>query len=152
MILFGRKHLHASETDEIVDSLFRLLGSITSGSIKLDVANQPAMKIKINRNDRVDGHNENNGIVVVQLDLLEPTYFSVSDDRTGIFDKLRTATEFAQKLTDNGITFSLLRKGKEAITLGEGARPSLSRIITKSDDIQVDSLKESVKLRTDFDD
>ena len=108
MILFGRKHLHVSETDEIVDSLFRLLGSITSGSIKLDVANQPAMKIKINRNDRVDGHNENNGTVVVQLDLLEPTYFSVSDDRTGIFDKLRTATEFAQKLTDNGITFSLL--------------------------------------------
>lgn len=152
MILFGRKHLHVSETDEIVDSLFRLLGSITSGSIKLDVANQPAMKIKINRNDRVDGHNENNGTVVVQLDLLEPTYFSVSDDRTGIFDKLRTATEFAQKLTDNGITFLLLRKGKEAITLGEGARPSLSRIITKSDDIQVDSLKESVKLKNDFDD
>ena len=110
------------------------------------------MKIKINRNDRVDGHNENNGTVVVQLDLLEPTYFSVSDDRTGIFDELRTATEFAQKLTDNGITFSLLRKGKEAITLGEGARPSLSRIITKSDDIQVDSLKESVKLKNDFDD
>jgi hypothetical protein len=149
MILFGRKHLHVSETDEIVDSLFRLLGSITSGSIKLDVANQPAMKIKINRNDRVDSHN---GTVVVQLDLLEPTYFSISDDRTGIFDKLRTATEFAQKLTDNGITFSLLRKGKEAITLGEGARPSLSRIITKSDDIQVDSLKESVKLKNDFDD
>jgi hypothetical protein len=151
MILFGRKHLHVSETDQIIDSLFRILGSITSGSIKLDVANQPAMKIKINRS-RVDGHNENNGTVVVQLDLLEPTYFSVSDDRTGIFDKLRTATEFAQKLTDNGITFSLLRKGKEAITLGEGARPSLSRIITKSDDIQLNSVKESVKLKTDFDD
>ena len=152
MILFGRNHIHVSETDEIVNSLFRFLGSITSGSIKLDVANQPAMKIEINRNDRVGGHNENNGTVVVQLDLLEPTFFSVSDDRTGIFDKLRTATEFAQKLTDNGITFSLLRKGKEAITLGEGARPSLSRIITKSDDIQVHSLKESVKLKNDFDD
>jgi hypothetical protein len=45
-----------------------------------------------------------------------------------------------------------LRKGKEAVTLGEGARPSLSRIITKSDDVQIDSLKESVKLKNDFDD
>ena len=83
---------------------------------------------------------------------MEPTFFSVPDDQTGLFDKLRTATEFAQKLTDNGITFSLLRKRKEAITLGEGARPSLSRIITKSDDIQLNSVKESVKLKTDFDD
>lgn len=44
------------------------------------------------------------------------------------------------------------KKGREAITLGERARPSLSRLITKSDDIQVNSLKESAKLKNDFDD
>ena len=86
------------------------------------------------------------------MDLLEPDFFSVPDDKTGLFDKLKTATEFAQKLTDNGITFSLLRKGKEAITLGERAKPSFSRIITKSDDIQINSIKESAKLKNDFDD
>ena len=152
MILFGRKHLHVSESDQIVDSVFKILSSLTSGSIKLEVANQPTMKIEINRNDQVDGDDSSNKTVVVRLNLLEPTFFSVPDDQTGLFDKLRTATEFAQKLTDNGITFSLLRKGKEAITLGEGARPSLSRILTKSDDIQVNSLKESAKLKNDFDD
>jgi len=152
MILFGRKHLHVSESDQIVDSVFKILSSLTSGSIKLEVANQPAMKIEINRNDQVDGDDSSNKTVVVRLDLLEPTFFSVPDDQTGLFDKLRTAAEFAQKLTDNGITFSLLRKGKEAITLGEGARPSLSRILTKSDDIQVNSLIESAKLKNDFDD
>ena len=152
MILFGRKHLHVSESDQIVDSVFKILSSLTSGSIKLEVANQPAMKIEINRNDQVDGDDSGNKTVVVRLNLLEPTFFSVPDDQTGLFDKLRTATEFAQKLTDNGITFSLLRKGKEAITLGEGARTSLSRILTKSDDIQVNSLKESAKLKNDFDD
>jgi len=152
MILFGRKHLHVSESDQIVDSVFKILSSLASGSIKLEVANQPAMEIEINRNDQVDGDDSSNKTVVVRLNLLEPTFFSVPDDQTGLFDKLRTATEFAQKLTDNGITFSLLRKGKEAITLGEGARPSLSRILTKSDDIQVNSLKESAKLKNDFDD
>ena len=151
MILFGRKHLHISESDQIVDSLFKILSSVTSGSVKLEVANQPAMKIEINRNDvQVDG--DDNNRTLVRLDLLEPAFFSVPDDQTSLFDKLRTATEFAQKLTDNGITFSLLRKGKEAITLGEEARPSLSRIITKSNDIQVNSIKESAKLKNDFDD
>ena len=151
MILFGRKHLHVSESDQIIDSLFKIMSSVSSGSIKLEVANQPAMKIEINTNDdQVDG--DDNNRTVVRLDLLEPTFFSVPDDQTGLFDKLRTAAEFAQKLTDNGITFSLSRKGKEAITLGEEARPSLSRIITKSNDIQVNSIKESAKLKNDFDD
>lgn len=151
MILFGRKHLHISESDQIVDSLFKILSSVTSGSVKLEVANQPAMKIEINRNDvQVDG--DDNNRTLVRLDLLEPAFFSVPDDQTSLFDKLRTATEFAQKLTDNRITFSLLRKGKEAITLGKEARPSLSRIITKSNDIQVNSIKESAKLKNDFDD
>jgi hypothetical protein len=145
MILFGRKLLHVSETDQLVDSLFRILGSITSGSIKLELVNKPAVKIEVH--SHVGNDSDKKG-TLVRLDLLEPTFFSVPDDQTGLFDKLRTATE----LTDNGITFSLLRKGKEAITLGEGARPSLSRIITKSDDIQLNSIKESVKLKTDFDD
>jgi hypothetical protein len=109
------------------------------------------MKIEINKDNHVGSDNDNRRIAV-RPDLLEPTFFGVPDDQTGLFDKLRTATEFAQKLTDNGITFSLLRKGKEAITLGEGARPSLSRIITKSDDIQLNNVEESVKLKTDFDD
>ena len=151
MVLFGRKHLHVSESDQIIDSLFKIMSSVSSGSIKLEVANQPAMKIEINTNDdQVDG--DDNNRTVVRLDLLEPTFFSVPNDQTGLFDKLRTAAEFAQKLTDNGITFSLSRKGKEAITLGKEARPSLSRIITKSNDIQVNSIKESAKLKDDFDD
>ena len=83
---------------------------------------------------------------------LTDSFFRISDDQGSLFDTLRTATEFAEKLTDNGITLSLLRRGKEAITLGEEARPSLSRIITRSGDIQVDSIKESVKLKNEFDD
>jgi hypothetical protein len=151
MILFGRKYLHVSESDQIVDSLLRILNSVKSGSIKLEVANRPALKIEINRNDHVVDSDASNK-TILKLDLLEPTFFSVPDDQTSLFDKLKTAAELAQKLTDNGITLSLLRKGKEAITLGERASPSLSRIITKSDDIQVDSIKESAKLKKEFDD
>jgi hypothetical protein len=83
MILFGRKHLHVSESDQIIDSVFKILSSLTSGSIKLEVSNQPAMKIEINTNDdQVDG--DDNNRTVVRLDLLEPTFFSVPDDQTGL--------------------------------------------------------------------
>lgn len=150
MILFGRKHLHVSESDQIVESLLKVLKSVKSGTIKLKVANRPALKIEINRNDHVDS--DANSKTILKLDLLEPTFFSVPDDQTSLFDKLRTAAELAQKLTDNGITLFLLRKGKETITLGERASPSISRIITKSDDIQVDNIKESAKLKNEFDD
>lgn len=150
MILFGRKHLHVSESDQIVESLLKVLKSVKSGTIKLEVVNRPALKIEINRNDHVDS--DANSKTILKLDLLEPIFFSVPDDQTSLFDKLRTAAELAQKLTDNGITLFLLRKGKETITLGERASPSISRIITKSDDIQVDSIKESAKLKNEFDD
>ena len=60
MILFGRKHLHVSESDQIIDRLFKIMSSVSSGSIKLEVANQPAMKIEINTNDdQVDGDDNN---------------------------------------------------------------------------------------------
>jgi hypothetical protein len=108
------------------------------------------LKIEIGRSNHVESDAING--TIVKLDLLEPTYLGVPDEQASLFDKLRTATEFAEKLTENGITLSLLRRGKEAITLGEGARPSLSRIITRSGDIQVDSIKESVKLENEFDD
>lgn len=149
MILFGKKHLHVSESDQILDSLLKFL-KVTSGSVKLEVANQPVLKVEIGRSNHVESDAINR--TIVKLDLLEPTSLGVPDEQVSLFDKLRTATEFAEKLTDNGITHSLLRRGKEAITLGEGARPSLSRIITRSIDIQVDSIEESVKLKNEFDD
>jgi hypothetical protein len=146
MVFFGKEHLQNTEVDHVVDGLIKLLSSANSGSIKLEFANKPAAEIDFNSID-----NLSKGIKKrIRVDLLEPSLFKLQEDEFGLFDKLRTATEFAQKLTDNTLTLSLLRKGKEAITLGEEAHPSFSRLITRSDDIQVNSLKESTKLRKDF--
>jgi hypothetical protein len=146
MVFLGKRHLHLPEDDQFVDGLVRLLSSANSGSIKLEYAHKPAAEIRI---DSIDNLNKTTK-KKIKVDLLEPGLFRLEDDNLSLFDKLRTATEFAQKLSDNMLTLSLLRKGKEAITLGEGAHPSFSRLITRSDDIQLDSLKESTKLRKDF--
>lgn len=148
MIFLGKKHLHIPESEHVVDGLIRLLRSTNSGSIRLEFANKPAAEINIYSNDNFS----KSSMKKIKVDLLEPCLFKLQDDDLSLFDKLRTATEFAQKLTDNMLTLSLLRKGKEAITLGEEAHPSFSRLITRSDDIQLNSLKESSKLRKDFKD
>ena len=73
MILFGKKHLHVSESDQIVDDLFKILNS-TSGFVKLEVANRPALKIDINRNDQAEGEDNDNNRTIVKLESIR-THF-----------------------------------------------------------------------------
>jgi hypothetical protein len=68
-----------------------------------------------------------NGTLAV--DLLEPTTFRISEDE---------------------VTLSFLRKGKEAVRLGKDAKPTLSKMVTRSDDIQINSAREFAKLKGDL--
>ena len=86
----------------------------------------------------------------INVDLLQPTLFKTPEDETGLFDKLKTAREFSQKLSDGGVTISFLRKGKKAITLGNKANQLLSKLVTGSDDMQINSIKEAINLKRDF--
>ena len=139
MILHHDKHLHIDEQDPIADWLVRCMKSAQSGTINLNIGNQSAMKIDIS----------NNGDKII-VDLLEPAFFSITNDETGLFDKLKSAKEFAKKLTDHDITISFLRKGKEAITLGSEAKPTLSKLITRSEDVQINSVTQTTNLKRDF--
>jgi hypothetical protein len=139
MILHDDKHLHIDEQDPIADWLVRCMKSAQSGTINLDIGNQSAMRIDIS----------NNGDKII-VDLLEPAFFSTANDETGLFDKLKSAKEFAKKLTDHDITISFLRKGKEAITLGSKAKPTLSKLITRSDNVQINSVTQTTNLKRDF--
>jgi hypothetical protein len=120
---------------QILDWLAKSLKAVQGGMISIDIEGQPALKIDVNKEkDKIN------------IDFIQPSLLKVPEDETGLFDKLKTAKEFAQRLTDNGLTLSFLRKGKEAIILGQEADPKLSKLVTRSDDIQVDSLRESIKL------
>jgi len=135
--MLGDDHLHIDKNDQLTDWLSKALKSAKEGVLAISFENEPAVKIAIN-----------NGTLAV--DLLEPTMFRIAEDETGLFDKLKTASEFARKLSDNGVTISFLRKGKEAVRLGKDARPTLSKIVTGSDDIQLNSAREFAKLKGDL--
>ena len=134
--MVGDDHLHIDKDDHILNTLVRSMKAATEGMIKIDIKDQSAAQINLNNN-------------LITVDLLQPEFFRISED-IGLFDKLKTAKEFGQKLTDNGLTISFLRKGKDAVSLGKAAKPTLSRLITRSDDIQIDSVKEIANLKRDL--
>ena len=146
--------------------LAKSLRSITSGSIKLHVYDKPALKI-----EAIDNKNKNKKI---NIDFLEPELFSFDiepedsvEENPSFFHKLKNAFDltkiitdkdemmlsfskkFAHYLTINGVTLSISRKGKEAITIGKEAKPTLSRLLTRSDDVQIKSTMEAAKLTDD---
>ena len=136
--MLGKHHFHIDKDDPIANWLTQSIKTAVAGRIRIDIKDQPAVQINIKKKDNIS------------IDLLQPTLFKASEDETGLFDKLKTAKEFAQKLTDNGLTLSFLRKGKKALILGKGAKPTVSKLITRSDDMQINSIKESARLKRDL--
>ena len=167
-------HNTAEKEDMLSYWLAKSLRSITSGSIKLQVSDKPALKIEAE-----DNKDKNKKI---NIDFLEPDLFSFDikpedsvEENPSFFHKLKNAFDdnlknafdlskiitdkddmilsfskkFAHYLTINGVTLSISRKGKEAITIGKEAKPTLSRLLTRSDDVQIKSTMEAAKLTDD---
>jgi hypothetical protein len=128
-----------TEEDPLINNFINLL-KIPKGSISVKTNDTPAFSLEF-QGDKV------------LLNITDASFFNFGEesDDIGFFSKLKTAKELAQVLADNRVTFSILRKGKEALSLGYETRPTLSRLITGSDDIQIDSVKEVAKLKHDVD-
>jgi hypothetical protein len=123
----------------LINNLVNLL-KVPKGSIAIKTNDTPAFSLEF-KGDKV------------LLDIIDASFFNFGEesDDIGLFSKLKTAKKLAQVLTDNHLTLSILRKGKEALSLGYETHPTLSRLITGSDDIQIDSMKEVAKLKRDVD-
>ena len=92
----------------------------------------------------------------IKLHVIDPSFFEIplevikDKKMTNFLKYIKEAKEFAHKLTENGLTVFILNKDENAITLGKDASPSFSKLITRSDDIQIDSIRKSMKLATDI--
>jgi hypothetical protein len=155
----------------IMDWLVKSMKSV-SGTITINAEKEPAIQINA-RTNRID-------IDILRPELFKLFEAVEDDDeadekREGRMDKLKdklnTAKkaikelknsekdfidildipkEFTQKLTDNNMTIVLSRKGKEALILGKEAKPTLSKLISRFDEMQIKSVREIVKLGSDL--
>ena len=106
------------------------------GKINLNIDNKPTLSLSFGQNR-------------VFLDIKNVSFFGMpeeNDDNFGIFEEVNAAKKIAQVLDDHDMTVTILRKGKKAITLGKKAKPTISRLVTRSDDIQIETLSHAVKL------
>ena len=120
-----------------VNTLADILKSV-QGKITIDVQDKHVLSVSL----------EGNRVV---LDMSDASIFGTteSDSSIGLFDGLKTAKKLGETLNSKGITLSILRKGKKALSLGRDAKPTLSTLVTRTDDIQVDSVRQVTKLGKD---
>jgi hypothetical protein len=120
-----------------VNALAEILKRV-QGKISIDIQDKKVLSVSLEGNR-------------VLLDVTDASIFGAaeSDSSIGLFDGLKTAKKLGETLDSKGITLSVLRKGKKALSLGRDAKPTLSTLVTGTDDIQVDSVRQVTKLGKD---
>lgn len=134
-----------SQPNSYLDSETRTINSLAEilkrvqGKITIDVQDKQVLSISL------DGNR-------VLLDVSDASIFGTaeSDSSIGLFEGLKTAKKLGETLNSKGITLSILRKGKKALSLGRDAKPTISTLVTRTDDIQVDSVRQVTKLGKDI--
>ena len=123
------------------DTVNKLAGTLkrSSGQLNILIKNNPALSITLGSN--------------IQLDIHDAAIFGgVGNDKSDLrfLDRLKTGRKLGEILNNNGLSISVLRKGKKAFTIGRDATPTISSILTGSDDIQIDSVTQAAKLGKDI--
>jgi hypothetical protein len=129
---------HLDPETRVINSLTEILKRV-QGKISIDVQDERVLSISL------DGNR-------VLLDVSDASIFGTaeSDSSIGLFEGLKTAKKLGETLNSKGITLSILRKGKKALSLGRDAKPTISTLVTRTDDIQVDSVRQVTKLGKDI--
>lgn len=134
----SKHNSHVDPETKVINSLTEIFKRV-QGKISIDIQDERVLSISL------DGNR-------VLLDVSDASIFGTaeSDSNLGLFEGLKTAKKLGETLDSKGMTLSILRKGKKALSLGRDAKPTLSTLVTRTDDIQVDSVRQVTKLGKDI--
>ena len=105
----------------------KLLKGIKAGSLHVSENGKKSLQVVADGNDKI-------------IDIID---FSSNIPTTQeIFTKLSEAKKFAEKLKQQNITLRISHKGKMVMKLGREANPKLSRLITRSDAVEITDIRE----------
>ena len=109
----------------------KLLKSIKSGKLEIKEKNIKSMQFLANDD-------------TITINLLDVS-FNIPNSQ-GMFSRLREAREFAKELKDQNLTLCISHKNKIIMKLGKMAKPKLSRMVTRSNAVEITDLRELRKL------
>jgi enterochelin esterase-like enzyme len=112
---------------------------IKSGAVTLSTCNKEALKMKA----------ENNKIDINAIDkaFLKDVIGNMGDGKS-IGNMLNQLKGLAEELQNEGLTITVSYKGDLVITVGSGAKPKISRIITRTNAVEINNLRKLVELAT----
>jgi enterochelin esterase-like enzyme len=112
---------------------------IKSGVVTLSTGNKEALKMKA----------ENNKIDINAIDkaFLKDVIGNMGDGKS-IGNMLNQLKGLAEELQNEGLTITVSYKGDLVITVGSGAKPKISRIITRTNAVEINNLRKLVELAT----
>ncbi|MGE5705873.1 MAG: hypothetical protein ACM3XP_04055 [Nitrososphaerales archaeon] len=130
-----------SINDMLIDILIKGLSYI-NGNIKIAIKNKDSL--------RIETADKKIKLNIIDASIFDTPLEILKENKIDFFEYMKEAKEFGHILSKNEITLYILNKGENTITLGKNASPSFSKLITRSDDIQIDSIRKSIKLASDI--
>jgi hypothetical protein len=135
----NKKNSVVQEDDPFINNLAKYM-KIPRGRLNIQIDGRPTLGLDFKGNE-------------VNVDIQDASVFGIAEEEEkenqhemGFFDKIKAAKNVAQIFDNHDLTVTIFRKGKKAVTMGKEASPSLSRLITRSDDIQIESFSQATKL------
>ena len=110
---------------------------ITSGEVTLSTDNKEALHLKAG-NKKID-------LDVVDKKFVKDVVGGLGG-RTSIRGRLNQVKSIAEELRDEELTVTISYKGNRVVTVGASAKPKLSRILTGTNAIEINSLRKLIEL------
>lgn len=127
-----------SET-ELLQIPMWLIQTLKQGKISLQTNGTEKLQLQI-ENNKID-------LNFLQKELIKDILkLEAQMEKESILKKLKTLKNLAEKLKQRGFTITISHKGQMILTLGSEAHPTISKMITGTNAIEVNNLIELIKL------
>jgi hypothetical protein len=110
---------------------------IKTGAVTLSTGDKEVLKLKA-ENNRIN-------INAIDKDFLKDVVGSLGDGKS-VGGRLNQLKGLAEELRDEGLTFTISYKGDLVITVGSGAKPKISKIITRTNAVEINNLVKLIEL------
>ena len=86
----------------------------------------------------------------IDLNLVDKEFLKTAlkggKQRSSLLDMLGLLKSIAEELKDEGYTITISYQGKTVVTLGSEAAPSFSRVVTRTNAVEVNDLRKLLQL------
>ncbi len=110
---------------------------VKSGEVTLITGDVEALQIKAEDN-KIE-------LSIANKELLKDVLGSAGSG-TSIRSKLAQLKSIAVELKDEGLTVTLSYKGDLLVTIGSEAKPKFSRLVTRTDAVEINNLRKLIEL------